>query len=275
MPAQVEVKVGDFVSVSIEALEDGYGATRLSRDKAKRMAAWLELEKALETGEKIEGHDHRQGEGRPHRHGQRHPRLPAGLAGRPAAGEGHHAVRRQDDGVQGHQARPQAQQRGRVAPRGARGDRGRRAREPARLAAGRRHRQGHRQEHHRLRRVRRPGRHRRPAAHHRSRLAARQASLRGAERRRRSHRQGPQVRLREEPRLAGPEAARRRSLGRHRAPLSAGHAPVRQGHQPHRLRRVRRGRVGHRGPGARLRDGLDQQERASRPRWCRSATRSR
>src|SRR5438105_4239998 len=37
---QVEVKTGDFVSVSIEALEDGYGATRLSRDKAKRMAAW-------------------------------------------------------------------------------------------------------------------------------------------------------------------------------------------------------------------------------------------
>jgi len=46
---QVDVKTGDFVSVSIEALEDGYGATRLSRDKAKRMAAWLELEKALET----------------------------------------------------------------------------------------------------------------------------------------------------------------------------------------------------------------------------------
>jgi small subunit ribosomal protein S1 len=52
---QVEVKTGDFVSVSIEALEDGFGATRLSRDKAKRMAAWLELEKALESGEKIEG----------------------------------------------------------------------------------------------------------------------------------------------------------------------------------------------------------------------------
>src|SRR3981081_566791 len=52
---QWEVKPGDFVSVSIEALEDGYGATRLSRDKAKRMAAWLELEKALETGEKGEG----------------------------------------------------------------------------------------------------------------------------------------------------------------------------------------------------------------------------
>jgi len=51
----VDVKPGDFVSVSIEALEDGFGATRLSRDKAKRMAAWLELEKALESGEKIEG----------------------------------------------------------------------------------------------------------------------------------------------------------------------------------------------------------------------------
>jgi small subunit ribosomal protein S1 len=51
----VEVKPGDFVSVSIEALEDGYGATRLSRDKAKRMAAWIGLEKALESGEKIKG----------------------------------------------------------------------------------------------------------------------------------------------------------------------------------------------------------------------------
>src|SRR5213082_1892767 len=52
---QVEVKLGDFVSVSIEALEDGFGATRLSRDKAKRMAAWLELEKALENAEKVKG----------------------------------------------------------------------------------------------------------------------------------------------------------------------------------------------------------------------------
>jgi len=51
----LDIKPGDFVSVSIEALEDGYGATRLSRDKAKRLAAWLDLEKALETGAKIEG----------------------------------------------------------------------------------------------------------------------------------------------------------------------------------------------------------------------------
>ncbi|MDW8469559.1 MAG: 30S ribosomal protein S1 [Burkholderiales bacterium] len=52
---EVEVKAGDFVPVAIEALEDGFGETRLSREKAKRMAAWLELEKALETGEKVQG----------------------------------------------------------------------------------------------------------------------------------------------------------------------------------------------------------------------------
>jgi small subunit ribosomal protein S1 len=52
---EIEVKPGDFVSVSIEALEDGHGETRLSREKAKRLAAWLELEQALERGEKIEG----------------------------------------------------------------------------------------------------------------------------------------------------------------------------------------------------------------------------
>ncbi|KPK09278.1 MAG: 30S ribosomal protein S1 [Betaproteobacteria bacterium SG8_39] len=52
---EVDVKPGDFVSVSIEALEDGFGATRLSREKAKRLAAWMDLEKALENGDKVEG----------------------------------------------------------------------------------------------------------------------------------------------------------------------------------------------------------------------------
>ncbi|HET7765897.1 MAG TPA: S1 RNA-binding domain-containing protein, partial [Burkholderiales bacterium] len=52
---EVEVKPGDFVSVAIEALEDGYGETRLSRDKAKRLAAWMDLEKALEAGTLVKG----------------------------------------------------------------------------------------------------------------------------------------------------------------------------------------------------------------------------
>ncbi|MGB5081808.1 MAG: 30S ribosomal protein S1 [Burkholderiales bacterium] len=52
---EVEVKIGDFTSVAIEALEDGYGETRLSRDKAKRLAAWMDLEKALENGALVKG----------------------------------------------------------------------------------------------------------------------------------------------------------------------------------------------------------------------------
>src|SRR5207302_7379303 len=52
---EVEVKPGDFTSVAIEALEDGHGETRLSRDKAKRLAAWHELEEALEKGTVVQG----------------------------------------------------------------------------------------------------------------------------------------------------------------------------------------------------------------------------
>lgn len=52
---QLEVKVGDTTQVAIEAIEDGYGETRLSRDKARRIAAWSELEKALEDGTILTG----------------------------------------------------------------------------------------------------------------------------------------------------------------------------------------------------------------------------
>ncbi len=52
---ELEVAIGDFVSVAIEMLEDGYGATKLSRDKAKRLAAWISLEKSMEDGEIVTG----------------------------------------------------------------------------------------------------------------------------------------------------------------------------------------------------------------------------
>ena len=52
---EIEVKAGDFVSVAIESLEDGHGETRLSRDKAKRLAAWHDLEEALEKGSVVTG----------------------------------------------------------------------------------------------------------------------------------------------------------------------------------------------------------------------------
>jgi small subunit ribosomal protein S1 len=52
---ELEVKVGDDILVAIEAIEDGYGETRLSRDKARRIAAWSELEQALENGTILSG----------------------------------------------------------------------------------------------------------------------------------------------------------------------------------------------------------------------------
>ena len=52
---EVEVKVGDFVPVAIESLEDGYGSTKLSRDRAKRLAAWLDLESAMQEGRIVKG----------------------------------------------------------------------------------------------------------------------------------------------------------------------------------------------------------------------------
>ena len=52
---EIEVEAGDFVSVAIDSLENGYGDTILSRDRAKRLSAWLSLEQALESGEMITG----------------------------------------------------------------------------------------------------------------------------------------------------------------------------------------------------------------------------
>ncbi len=52
---ELEVSVGDFVDVAIDALEDGYGETRLSREKAKRISAWNDLEKALNEGSLVKG----------------------------------------------------------------------------------------------------------------------------------------------------------------------------------------------------------------------------
>ncbi len=52
---ELDVKVGDFVKVAIEKLEDGFGSTILSRDKAKKMQAWLDLEDAMNEGTVVKG----------------------------------------------------------------------------------------------------------------------------------------------------------------------------------------------------------------------------
>jgi len=51
----LEVAVGDEVQVSLDAVEDGSGATRLSREKAKRHAAWEVLDKAFEAADTVKG----------------------------------------------------------------------------------------------------------------------------------------------------------------------------------------------------------------------------
>jgi small subunit ribosomal protein S1 len=50
-----DIKVGDEIDVAVESLEDGYGETRLSREKAKRAEAWKRLEKACEAGAVVKG----------------------------------------------------------------------------------------------------------------------------------------------------------------------------------------------------------------------------
>ncbi len=52
---EIEVEVGDQVEVALDAVEDGFGATRLSREKAKRDQAWKVLEKAHEAEETVIG----------------------------------------------------------------------------------------------------------------------------------------------------------------------------------------------------------------------------
>ena len=51
----LEVQIGDFVQVAIEQLENGFGETRLSRERAKRVAAWNYLESALNDGSLVTG----------------------------------------------------------------------------------------------------------------------------------------------------------------------------------------------------------------------------
>ncbi len=53
---ELEVAVGDFVKVAIEKLEDGHGNTQLSREKAKKMEAWLDLEDAMNEGRVVKGY---------------------------------------------------------------------------------------------------------------------------------------------------------------------------------------------------------------------------
>ena len=60
---EVDIYIGDEVEVALEAVEDGYGETRISREKARKIATWKMLEEALETGEFVSGKIHNRVKG--------------------------------------------------------------------------------------------------------------------------------------------------------------------------------------------------------------------
>ncbi len=53
---ELEIAVGDDVEVALDAVEDGFGETRLSREKAKRARSWTKLEEAFTKGEIVKGY---------------------------------------------------------------------------------------------------------------------------------------------------------------------------------------------------------------------------
>ena len=118
-----------------------------------------------------------------------------------------------------------------------------------------------RQEHHRLRCVRRPRRHRRPAPRHRRQLQARQSPVRSAQHRRHGEGADHPHQQRHAAHQPRHEAARERSVGRRVGQVSGRRQVPRPRHEHHRIWRVRRARAGHRRPGPRLGDELDQEER--------------
>ena len=60
---EVSIVVGDEVEVALEAVEDGYGETRISREKARKISTWKMLEDALESGEFVTGKIHNRVKG--------------------------------------------------------------------------------------------------------------------------------------------------------------------------------------------------------------------
>ena len=261
---QSDLKVGDTVEVYLERVENALGEAVLSRDKARREESWGKLEKAFNDNEKVSGVIFNQVKGGftvdldgavaflPRTQVDIRPIRDVGPLMNSAA-----AVPDPEDG-------PPPRQHRRLSPH-------RPGRDPRRAAPGTgaepRRGPGHRrrgQEHHRLRRVRRPRRHRRPPARHRHRLAARQSPDRGAQHRPAGEGQDHQDQPRDPPHLARHEAAAGRSLAGHRGEISGRRQVQGPRHQHHRLRRVRGARARHRGPDPRLRNVVDQEERASR-----------
>ena len=259
---EIEVKVGDERRSRARRVEDGSGETRLSREKAKRARTWTRLEEAFDEGRDRHGHHQRPRQGRLHRRDRQRPRVPARFARRRAPGARHRATSK---------AR-RSSSRSSSSTRSATTSSCRAARSSSRNTA--------------------------PSASSCSTTCRKAPSSRASSRtspttarsstsaastacctsptwrgsassiRRKSSTSATRSTCASSSSTASASASRSglKQLGadpwaEHRAPLPAGHAPVRQGHEHRRLRLLRGDRGGRRRPGPRVRDGLDQQER--------------
>ncbi len=254
--------VGDEVDVYFDADEGENGGIVLSRAKAEQAKVWRDIEKRLPERGRRRRCDHRQGQRRPEGR-RRCAGLSAGFARRPATGAQPRSLPQPARRVRGSEVQPRARQRRRLAPRGD-GTRTRAAQAGNAEGSRRgRHPRGNRQEHHRLRRFRRPRRDRRTAARHRHVVGAGQQALRRRQRRRPLSCRRAEVRSGARARLPRHEADHARPVVERGRALSGRLAHPRQGGEPGRLRRFRRARAGHRGAGARLGDVVDQARHAS------------
>ena len=259
-----EIKIGDTVEVYLERVENALGEAVLSRDKARREESWGKLEKAFQNNEKVTGVIFNQVKG------GFTVDLDGAVAFLPRSQVDIRPIR--DVAPLMNQPQPfqilkMDRRRGNIVVSRRTVLEETRAEQRQEAGAEPRRGPGHRrrgQEHHRLRRVRGPRRHRRPAACHRHRLAARQSPDRGAQHRPAGEGQDHQDQPRDPPHLARHEATARRSVAGHRGEVSGRHAVQGPRHQHHRLRRVRGARARHRGPDPRLRNVVDQEERAPR-----------
>ncbi len=260
---KAEIKVGDEVEVFVDRVENSQGEAMLSRDRARREAAWDSLEKEFEAGNRVEGVIFGRVKGG----------FTVDLGGAVAFLPGSQVDIRpvRDVGPLMEMPQPFAdpedgpppRQYRRVAPRHPRRDARRAAQRPDPEPRGR---PGHRrrgQEHHRLRCVRRPRRDRRPAARHRHQLQARQPPERSDQHRRHGEGADHPHQPRDAAHQPRHEAARDRSVGRRCGQVSDRRHLQGPGHEHHRIWCVRRARSRHRGPRPRLRDELDEEERPS------------
>ncbi len=214
---------GDDVEVLLEGMEDETGEIVLSRTQGPPDAGLGDGHLQVPRGRRGQGEGHPQDQGRPARR-HRRQRLPARQPGRHPPPVRHRRLHRSGDRVHDPQDRRGPAQHRRQPPQADR-DHPRAAEEAAprrdRAGAGP---HGHGQEHRRLRRVRRPGRHRRPAAHHRHELGPDQPPQRHGQDRRPDRGHGPPRRQGPREDRAGPEAEDRPARGR-TSPTSTRSAP--------------------------------------------------